>query len=145
MPRRLILYTFIPVVLAAGYVAWTLWSRQHENDRLDRQRAIDEGKRAADVVQMYGGDELKILGFYASPAVIRGGEKALLCYGVNNAATVAIDPPVGEIAPSLSRCMEVRPSSTTTYNFTASDAHGRQLSQSVQLRVIHSRASSTPK
>src|SRR5579885_3792010 len=101
MLRHVLPYTFVVVLIAAIYAGWSFWSRGRANATFEKKREMDEAKRAAAVVRAYGGDELKILAFYASPATIGPGEKTLLCYGANNAATVQIEPPVGEIAPSL--------------------------------------------
>jgi hypothetical protein len=57
----------------------------------------------------------KITQFYASPAVIEVGEEALLCYGVENAEWVRLDPPVEQLNPSLSRCIKVKPAATMKY------------------------------
>jgi len=57
----------------------------------------------------------KITQFYASPAVIEVGEETLLCYGVENAEWVRMDPAVEQLNPSLSRCIKVKPAATTKY------------------------------
>ena len=43
------------------------------------------------------------------------GEKALVCYGVENARTVWLSPPRQELSAALSRCVEVSPEADTTY------------------------------
>lgn len=43
----------------------------------------------------------KITHFYASPGVVPPGESFLMCYGVENARTVKLSPPVETITPSL--------------------------------------------
>jgi hypothetical protein len=64
-------------------------------------------------------EPVRILGFYASPANPAKGEKTLVCYGVENATEVRIDPPVDRVWPSASRCIEVPSSKTVTYTLTA--------------------------
>ncbi|MEZ5356194.1 MAG: hypothetical protein R2762_26465 [Bryobacteraceae bacterium] len=66
----------------------------------------------------------KITQFYASPPAIPPGDRALLCYGVEDTKTVRLDPDVDRIAPSLARCIEVRPKSTTVYTLYAAGADG---------------------
>ncbi|HEY1339800.1 MAG TPA: hypothetical protein VGF59_19945 [Bryobacteraceae bacterium] len=66
----------------------------------------------------------KITQFYATVPKIAPGEKALLCYGVENAKTVWLSPPRHELSAALSRCVEVTPSATTTYTLTAEGASG---------------------
>ena len=84
--------------------------------------------------------EPRITQLYASPAEIRSGEKSLLCYGVENAASVGLQPPEHTLTPSPTRCVEVLPSKTTTYTVTAADARGRSASQSVTITVGPPRA-----
>jgi hypothetical protein len=62
----------------------------------------------------------KITQFYASPPVVAPGDKALLCYGVESAQSVRLDPDVERITPSMARCIEVHPKQTSTYRLIAS-------------------------
>jgi hypothetical protein len=59
------------------------------------------------------GDGVKILQFYARDGVVTEGEKTVLCYGVSNARSVRIDPPVEGVGPALTRCVEVQPKRET--------------------------------
>ena len=77
-------------------------------------------------------DPPKITQFYASPAHPRQGEKTLLCYGVENAKDVRLDPPVEEVWPALSRCFEVKPKGAAKYTLSASGPGG-SVSQSLSL------------
>jgi hypothetical protein len=63
------------------------------------------------------------------------GEKALLCYGVENARTVSIAPPVDKLSPALSRCFEVSPEHTTHYTLLAEGFDGTVVTQSFTLSV----------
>jgi len=67
---------------------------------------------------------VRITQFYAGEAEIGRGGRTLLCYGVENAASVRLEPPVEEISPSLNRCIEVRPARTTTYQLIAEGGGG---------------------
>jgi hypothetical protein len=73
--------------------------------------------------------------FYASPATVGKGGRSLLCYGVESAASVRLDPPVEAIAPSLARCMELHPTATTTYTLYAKNRAGAEVSQAVTVTV----------
>ncbi len=73
--------------------------------------------------------------FYAQPPAIPKGGKTLLCYGVENATAVRLDPPVERVWPAMSRCFEVTPASTATYAFTAEGADGQTVSKSVTVQV----------
>jgi hypothetical protein len=92
-------------------------------------------QRNADTVAFYGNGQLKVLSFYANPVEVKRGARALVCYGVSNAASVSIEPPVGETWPSTSRCLEVTAAKDTDYKLTAKDAAGHQETRTVSLHV----------
>jgi hypothetical protein len=81
------------------------------------------------------GDGAKILQFYARDSVLSEGGKTVLCYGVSDARSVRIDPPVDGVGPALSRCVEVRPKRETSYTLIAEGSDGRTVSQSVSVRI----------
>ena len=78
---------------------------------------------------------LKITQFYSDPSVIRGAGKANLCYGVEGATKVSIDPPVDRLWPAMVRCIEVTPAKTTTYTLTAEDANGNKTTQKTMIQI----------
>ncbi len=71
----------------------------------------------------------RITQFYATLPELPRGEKELLCYGVENAGTVWLEPPKRELSAALSRCVEVEPAQTTTYTLTAEGPQGRASQQ----------------
>jgi hypothetical protein len=73
--------------------------------------------------------------FYAQPAVMPKGGKTLLCYSVENATAVRLDPPVERVWPAMSRCFEITPAKTSTYALTAENAEGQTVSKSVTVQV----------
>lgn len=122
--RRMFRFTWIIVVAVCIYLAWTFYSRWNDNRAFIRR--LEERKSAHDraVVDAYGGGRLTILGFYATPSTIRHGEKAQLCYSVSNSKSVRIVPPVENVWPSLTRCVDVAPTSTTVYRLIAEGPDG---------------------
>jgi hypothetical protein len=54
---------------------------------------------------------------------------------VNAAQTVRIDPPVEQLHPAVSHCLQVTPERNTEYKLTASDSAGHTLSQSLTIQV----------
>ena len=78
---------------------------------------------------------VKILQFYASVGAITTGQKALICYGVENAKSVRISPSVSEVYPSLSHCVEIVPQHTTHYTILAEGFDGHVAMQSFTLMV----------
>lgn len=67
----------------------------------------------------------RILNFYASPATMEKGGDVLLCYGVEGASWVKIEPAVEELKPSLSRCFQVKPEATTVYTLSVDGASAK--------------------
>ena len=124
------------VILYVSYVLYARYQSSREYERQTKQRQTEQ-RREEDrlAVEQLGGAELAIRGFYVSPRTIHRGETAQLCYDVANARTVTLDPPVGEVWPSHSRCLNISPRKATTYTLTAKDAAGKTMSQSVELPV----------
>jgi hypothetical protein len=110
------------VLMAALYSGFVFYRRWHENRSIADQAQEREAAAARKVVDQYGGGSMKILQFYATGAQ--------LCYGVANAKSVRIDPFVGEIVPSLARCVDVKAKPGTVYTFKAVDATGKEESRS---------------
>ena len=79
-----------------GSVFYSRWSERRSEENAAAAREAEQARRLSD---MLGGDSLKILAFYVMPGTIRRGERASLCYGVNSAKTVRLEPPV-EPGPS---------------------------------------------
>jgi len=84
-------------------------------------------------------DAVRITQFYATASAAPRGESTNLCYGVENAVAVEINPPVEKLAPSLVRCFAVSPAETTTYTLTAKDQHGKTVTQSATLTITGAR------
>jgi hypothetical protein len=78
---------------------------------------------------------VKITQFYANPPSIPKGEKALLCYGVESAASVRIEPSVEKLSPTIARCFEVTPKEPTTYKLIAEGSSGGTAEQSITVDV----------
>jgi hypothetical protein len=91
------------------------------------QKAPEESKPAAPSV--------KITQFYANPPAVPKGGRSLLCYGVESAAKVRIEPPVEQLSPSLTRCFEVRPTETTTYKLIAEGRDGGSAEATVTVSI----------
>jgi hypothetical protein len=78
---------------------------------------------------------VNILQFYASPVTIAKGDRALLCYGVEGAASVRLQPAVEELAPSRARCVEVKPEASTKYVLFATNAAGAEVSKEIEVVI----------
>ena len=77
----------------------------------------------------------KITQFYVSPTQIGKGQRAQVCYGVEGAAKVQLEPAVEPVWPAISRCVEVRPNESVTYTLTALDSAGHSVTQKATLEV----------
>jgi hypothetical protein len=78
---------------------------------------------------------VKILQFYASVGMLTQGDKALLCYGVENAKSVRISPTMDNVYPALNHCLEIGPEHTTHYTIVAEGYDGRVATKSFTLPV----------
>ena len=133
--RKLLPYTTAGLAIAILYVAWTFFSRWHDNSVIQRSADAEKAKAEAKIVEMYGSGKLKVLNFYATPGIVARGRKGLICYGVANAKTVRIEPGVEALAPSISRCVEISPLKDTQYTLTAEDESGHSETKSVLVKV----------
>ena len=76
---------------------------------------------------------MRITQFYASPAKPPKGEKTLICYGVENATELRLDPPVEKVWPAISHCFDLIPVKPVTYTLTALRGT-EQVSQSITVQ-----------
>jgi len=125
----------VGVIVALAYDGWIFYSRWREARDGEKAQIAKEAEDARRTVDALGGDHLKILDFYASPATIHRGEHASICYGVNAATSVRIDPAVEQLHPAVSHCFQVTPSRNTDYKLTIVDASGHTLTQSLSIEV----------
>jgi hypothetical protein len=132
-------YSGIVLLGVIVYVAFILISRRESNRAYDRRMAekAAEQQRTEDraIIDQFGGSDLSVRALYVSPKAIHPGQTAQLCYDVDNAKTVTVDPPVAEVWPSHTRCFDVAPKKTTNYTLTITDSAGKTVSESVQLEV----------
>lgn len=78
---------------------------------------------------------VRIVRFYATVGALLPGQKAELCYGVENARQIRISPAVESAYPSLGRCIEIHPDHTTHYTLQAEGFDGRVAMRSITLAV----------
>ncbi|HXQ97211.1 MAG TPA: hypothetical protein VN774_02120 [Candidatus Limnocylindrales bacterium] len=136
--RNPLLYTTALLVLGLIYVGGVFlvrWQEDRDFARRDELKKAQERANAQRDFESLGGSNFEILNFYVSPAAIRRGEVAELCYSVSNTKAVRLDPPAGNVWPSLNRCVDISPKKTTTYTLTAEDAGGHTKTSTVTLPV----------
>jgi hypothetical protein len=132
--RRLAPFTTAALLVALAYLAWELYARRAADIRF-QERLRDKAPARSAVTDDLTGVGLKVLHFYASPAVLGEGDRAVLCYGVRGAASVKIEPGVEAVSPSLNRCVGIDPEETTNYTLTAADGQGNTASASFVMQV----------
>lgn len=133
------LYSSALLLITALAVGWIFISRWQENRDIERrsreERTAKQKEQDRIALEQFGGNELAIQNFYASPAVVHLGETVQLCYGVANAKKVTLEPQSNPVWPSYARCVDVAPAKTTTYTLTIADAAGHTLTQSLEIKV----------
>ena len=97
-------------------------------------------KPAATTARNPADDAARITQFYTTSGQVAKGEKALVCYGVENASTVWMEPPRQELSAALARCVEVFPEADTTYKLTAQGADGKPVTRELKVTVGAPRA-----
>jgi hypothetical protein len=126
-----LLQVALAVVLAQ--LGWT-WIQRHDADF--RLRRILAGRHSATgAAPVDTGTSVRIAQFYARSAEIIDGERDVICYGVQNAKTVRIEPPVETLTPALVRCFWVEPRQDTTYRMIAEGEDGARAEASFEVKV----------
>ena len=134
-----VLYTSLAIVIVVLVVGWILFSRWLENRAIEirakEERTQKQQEQDRITLEQLGGKELAIQNFYATPGVVRRGETVQICYGVANAKTVQLEPQPNPVWPSYSRCVDVKPTKTTTYTLAIADAAGHTKTQTLEVKV----------
>ena len=134
-----LLYSSVVLAVVALAVGWILFSRWSGNKQIDRQASEQKQEKQQEsdraTLEQMGGKELDIQAFYANPGAIHRGESVQLCYGVANAKTVKLEPQTNPVWPSYARCVDVKPTKTTTYTLTIDDGAGNTKTQSLEVKV----------
>jgi hypothetical protein len=133
------LYSWAALAIVALVVVSILFSRWQENRNIETRAKQERTQKQLEqdriALEQFGGKELAIQSFYASPGTIRRGETVQLCYGVANAKTVKLEPQSNPVWPSYSRCVDATPTKSITYTLTIADAAGNTKSQTVDVKV----------
>jgi hypothetical protein len=86
---------------------------------------------------------VRILQFYAAPSIVAPGQSASVCYGVENADAVRLEPEVEPIKPAFSRCVAVTPRRDTEYTLIATGG-ASEVRRSVRVQVRAGMAAPRP-
>ena len=78
----------------------------------------------------------KILQLSAANNQVEKGQSLTLCYGVEDAADVRLEPPEEVLGLSHSRCIAVSPKHNTIYTLIAKGDDGEEVRQSLPVNVV---------
>ena len=82
---------------------------------------------------------VKITQFYTSTPKVSQGEQATICYGVENAASVRIEPAVDELHPAIARCFQFDPARRALYKLIARGKDGDETFQTLTIELAGAR------
>ena len=133
--RVLLTFSTICLIASIFYVAWTFLSRWQAQRRMRQEIHDREVQDARKVVDQYASGHLRILAFYADPPSLKRGDHSNLCFGLDSADWVRIEPGVQPVKPALTRCVSVSPTTTTEYTLTAGGPGGKTVSQTLTILV----------
>jgi hypothetical protein len=134
--KKILPYTTVLLVIAILYVAYTFYNRHQADVRAQAEvEARQEATRKRTVDAVFGDGEIRFTSFSLSASQIQRGQSARLCYGVVNATSVRLDPPVEALKPTYQHCLDIAPKKTTAYTITADDGKGHSKSESLELKV----------
>jgi hypothetical protein len=132
--RRAVPYLWVGVAVAVLHLGWVGFVRYDGNARAERAARVRRGVLAPPV-EDENGFGLRITQFYASAGEIIRGDRVIVCYGVREARSVRLDPPVEALTPASNRCFWVRPGRTTTYRLVAEGEDGTAVTASFTVKV----------
>jgi hypothetical protein len=121
-------------IVIVAYIALVMVNRRLAEQQREQQR--QHPAIPAEFERAYGGSEVKIVQFYSREGTLFEGSTTVLCYGLANARSVRLEPPVeGGVSVSIDNCVEVAPEHDTRYTLTAEGNDGRTVSESFVLQV----------
>jgi hypothetical protein len=132
-------YSSLAMVIAAVVVGWILFSRWQENKQIEARTAQERAQKQKEnddvALEQFGGKELAIQSFYATPGIVSRGQAVQICYGVANAKNVKLEPQDNPVWPSYNHCVDVKPKKTTTFTLTIDDGAGHSQTQQLEVKV----------
>jgi len=135
--RRILPFLSILILVAVAYDGYIFYSRWKWRQEAAHARTDAEAERDRKVIAAIGGTGFQIRNFYASPLSVRQGQAVSLCYSVSGATTLHLDPPLAEVYPAFSHCVQASPRQDTEFKLTATDSSGHTATAKVMVRVAH--------
>jgi hypothetical protein len=131
--RQVSLFVQMAAIVVVAYMALVMVNQRIADQQREQQRHQPDG--FAEFERAYGGTAVKIVQFYSREGTLFEGSSTVLCYGVANARSVRIEPPVEGVAVSINRCVEVAPERDMRYTLTAEGNDGHVVSESFVVKV----------
>ena len=131
--RQVYLYLQLAAIVVVAYMGLATVNRRLAERRGEQQRHQPDG--FAEFERAYGGSAVKIVQFYSREGTRLEGSTTVLCYGLANARSVRIEPPVEGVSVAIDNCVEVAPERDTRYTLTAEGNDGHVVSKSFVLKV----------
>jgi hypothetical protein len=126
----------VTAVIALVYLGYVFLSRRSSSQQwAETHKPVVDTAREAKFDAAYGGTQVKITQFFAREGAITEGQETVVCYGVVNAKSVKIEPPIGTVYPALNNCISVSPRHDTKYTLTAEGADGHIATADFNLAV----------
>jgi hypothetical protein len=135
MPKKY-QFTIVIVAIIVLYLGWIYFSRWSDRRAYIKKMEAQREAQEQPISDFYGTGSVNIVMFYAPKPIISPGETAQLCYGVSTGTEkVRIEPPVENVYPAISNCVDVSPTDDTTYKLIAEDAAGKKKTAEVLIQV----------
>jgi len=77
----------------------------------------------------------KITALKAEPSFLAAGVTGQLCFSVEDATHLTVDPPVEQLLPASHHCTDITPKQTTTYTLTAYGPDDKPEKKSLEVKV----------
>jgi hypothetical protein len=130
--KRILIVVLAP---ALAYLSFVFVARYAVRRQPAAPKSADWAKRQAEFERVYGGTALRIIQFYSPNGDLMEGDSTVICYGVLNAKSVRIEPPVEGTGVALNRCVSVAPQDDIRYTLIAEGNDGSIASESFVIRT----------
>ena len=130
--KRLLIFALAPVLAYLGFV----FLGRYLPERQDvARKGEDWARRQAEFERIYGGTAVRIIQFYSPNGDLMEGDSTVICYGVVNARSVRMEPPLEGVGVALNRCVTAAPEQATRYTLVAEGNDGSMVSESFVIRT----------
>ncbi|MCU0245312.1 MAG: hypothetical protein MUC42_01990 [Bryobacter sp.] len=124
------------LVLAAGYVAGVFLRREMQSREFEDRAGQRPAPSPSELERLYASGRVKIIAFYTPSGYLMEDEPTTLCYGVVNARSVRLEPPLEPLSPSLNRCIALTPKRDAVYTLVAEGHDGQLVSESCRVKTF---------